>query len=106
MPELLPSLPPVVLPESLPRIIPQPKFQLGEPVRWQALAEPDFGRVIGILYTHEATHQVTGLHYLVLLDEQSPSHHFCVHDFAFEEDLERVERSLYNFGIGDCNHQS
>lgn len=82
-------MPPVILPEQIPLIIPQPKFQLGEFVHWQAVVGGDFGRVIGIIYTSEATHQATGLHYLILLDAQSPSHAFCNHDFALEADLER-----------------
>lgn len=85
MPNPLPLLPPVVLPKEIPLNIPQPKFHLGESVGWQTGA--DFGRVIGVIYSHEATHQETGLHYLILLDAQSPSHEFCTHDFAFEEDL-------------------
>jgi len=53
--------------------LPQPKFQLGELVRWFQVPNGDFGRVIGVIYTHEASCQTTGLHYLVLLDAQSPS---------------------------------
>jgi hypothetical protein len=95
MPNPLLQLPPIALPEQIPLILPQPKFQVGEFVRWQAVVEPDFGRVIGVIFSHEATHQVTGLHYLVLLDRQSPSYEFCIHDFAFEEDLEAIEKPPY-----------
>ena len=87
-------LPPIVLPQEVPTIMAPPKFQIGESVCWRIEPEPDFGQVIGMIYSHEATHQVTGLHYLVLLDPQSPSRNICCHDFAFEEDLERLERSL------------
>ncbi|WP_068818840.1 hypothetical protein [Phormidesmis priestleyi] len=92
MPNSLPPLPPIVLPEKIPSLVPQPKFRLGETVCWRMNVEPDFGHVIGVVYSHEATHQVTGLHYLILLDEQSPSRSFCCHDFAFEADLEPMGR--------------
>ncbi|HEY9698724.1 MAG TPA: hypothetical protein V6D10_15785 [Trichocoleus sp.] len=86
------QLPPFTPPASLPVALPQPRFQIGERVRWQAVPSPDFGRVVGVIYTGEATHQASGLHYLILLDEQSPSHSICIHDFALEEDIEHFEQ--------------
>jgi hypothetical protein len=82
------QMPPVVWPEVVPKALPQPKFQLGEWVRWFQVPNGDFGRVIGIIYTHEASCQATGLHYLVLLDDQSPSRSIVSCDFAFEDDLQ------------------
>lgn len=84
-----PQMPPVILPEEIPLVMPRPKFHIGESVRWRMVIEPDFGRVVGVIFSYEATHQIPGLHYLILLDPRSPSSKFCLYDFAFEEDLER-----------------
>lgn len=88
---LLAQMPPVVLPNETPENLPKPGFQLGEAVCWREVPNSDFGRIIGVLYTHEAAHQAIGLHYLILLDASSPSRGICTHDFAFEDDLERLE---------------
>lgn len=81
---------PMVLPEEVPKVLPQPKFQLGEWVRWFQVANGDFGRVIGVIYTHEASCQITRLRYLVLLDARSPSREIVSCDFAFEDDLQHI----------------
>ena len=73
---------------TLPTVLPQPRFQLGETVRWVVVPEPDFGQVVGIFYAEGDHHQPAGIHYLVLLDAQSPSRHICDLDTAFEADLE------------------
>lgn len=91
MSELTFPIPHIVLPETIPAEMPQPKFRLGECVNWYQVPNPDFGRIIGVIYTHEASCQITGLHYLILLDENSPSRSICTHDFAFEDDIERLE---------------
>ncbi len=78
--------------EMIPAIIPQPKFRLGECAIWSGVPNPDFGRIIGVLYTCEASCQATGLHYLILLDENSPSRAICTYDFAFEEDIKPLEQ--------------
>ncbi|NER82976.1 MAG: hypothetical protein F6K42_26145 [Leptolyngbya sp. SIO1D8] len=75
--------------QHLPTVLPQPRFQLGEAVRWAVVSEPDFGRVMGIFYAEGDRQQTSGIHYLVLLDEQSPSRHICDQDIAYEADLER-----------------
>lgn len=90
MSEMPLEFPPVVLPEVIPKVLPQPKFQLGESVCWFQVPNGDFGRVIGIFYTHEASCQAAGLHYLILLDGQSPSHKIVSCDFAFEDDLQHL----------------
>ena len=82
----------ILLTEMIPAVLPQPKLKLGEYAIWSQVPNPDFGRIIGIIYTHEASCQVTGLHYLILLDENSPSRFTCTHDFAFEDDIERLEQ--------------
>jgi len=93
MSHLPPQIPPVALPEGIPKTLPQQQFQLGESVRWRQVPNSDFGRIFGVIYTHSASCIATGLHYLVLLDEQSPSRHITSYDFAFEEDIERLHQS-------------
>lgn len=93
MPDILPQIPPVALPEVIPSNFPQQKFHLGEWVRWFQVPNGDFGRVIGVIYTQQASCIATGLHYLVLLDERSPSRDTCTCDFAFEEDIEILDKS-------------
>lgn len=88
--EMPPEIPPVVWPEVIPKVLPQPKYQLGESVRWFQVPNGDFGRVIGIFYTDEASCQATGLHYLVLLDDRSPSRKIVSCDFAFEDDIQHL----------------
>ena len=87
------DLPPLSLlsAANCPDQLPQPKFKLGESVRWIQVPNPDFGRIIGVVYTQEASCQATGLHYLILLSKNSPSHAICTHDFAFEDDLEPLK---------------
>lgn len=87
------QIPPFAILEDIPETLPQQQFQLGDSVRWRQVPHPDFGRILGVIYTHSASCMVTGLHYLVLLDEQSPSRHITSYDFAFEEDIERLNHS-------------
>ena len=94
MPDMPSPIPPFALPEVFPEILPQQKFQLGDSVRWRQVQNSDFGRILGVIYTDSASCIATGLHYLVLLDENSPSHHITRYDFAFEEDIERLDSSF------------
>lgn len=93
MPEFPPQIPPFALPEDIPEVIPPQEFQLGDSVRWRQVPNGDFGRILGVIYTHSASCIATGVHYLVLLDEKSPSRHITRYDFAFEEDIERLNHS-------------
>lgn len=93
MPHIPSQIPPFGLPDDIPETLPQQQFQLGESVRWHHVPNSDFGRILGVIYTHSASCIATGLHYLVLLDEQSPSRHITSYDFAFEEDIERLHQS-------------
>lgn len=83
----------VTLPKEIPQAIPQQRFQLGDWVCWLQVPNPDFGRIIGVIYTYSASCIGIGLHYLVRLDEQSPSRYIATCDFAFEEDIERLDES-------------
>ncbi|MDZ8238651.1 MAG: hypothetical protein RMZ69_15995 [Nostoc sp. ChiQUE01a] len=93
MPDLFSQIPPVAMPEVIPNELPQQRFHLGEWVRWFQVPNGDFGRIIGVIYTQQASCIATGLHYLVLLDERSPSRDTCICDFAFEEDIEILDKS-------------
>jgi hypothetical protein len=93
MPDIPSQIPPFALPEVFPEVIPQQEFQLGDSVRWRSVPNGDFGRILGVIYTDSASCIVTGLHYLVLLDENSPSRSITRYDFAFEEDIERLDCS-------------
>jgi hypothetical protein len=93
MPEFPPQIPPFALPGDIPEVIPQQEFQLGDSVRWRSVPNGDFGRILGVIYTDCGSCIATGLHYLVLLDENSPSRHITRYDFAFEEDIERFDSS-------------
>jgi hypothetical protein len=93
MSHLPPQIPSFALPDDIPETLPQQQFQLGDSVRWRQVPHPDFGRILGVIYTHSASCIATGLHYLVLLDEQSPSRHITSYDFAFEEDIEWLNQS-------------
>ena len=76
--------------QQCPSSFPQPKFRLGDRVFWSEVPNPDFGLILGMFYSQEASCQITGLHYLILLDKDSPSYSICTHDFAFEDDIELV----------------
>lgn len=93
MPDISSPIPPFALPEVFPEVIPQQKFQLGDSVRWRSVPNGDFGRILGVIYTDCASCIVTELHYLVFLDENSPSRSITRYDFAFEEDIERLDCS-------------
>ncbi|WP_236143849.1 hypothetical protein [Nostoc sp. CMAA1605] len=93
MSDILTQIPPVALPEVIPSNLPQQKFYIGEWVRWFQVPNGDFGCIIGVIYTHQASCMATGLHYLILLDEHSPSREICTCDFAFEEDIEPLDQS-------------
>ncbi len=88
MPEYL-LVPPITLPNALPACLPEPKFQIGSVVSWTYVSNPDFGCVVGIVYTSEASTKAIGFHYAVLLDINSPSRSYGVlFDWGFEQDLQ------------------
>lgn len=79
------------IPDDSPNLLslPPQKFNLGDWVCWSD--EPqitDFGKVCGVLYTPATHTEIVGLHYLILLDEASPSRKIVAADFAYENDLE------------------
>jgi hypothetical protein len=82
--------PPFPLPEVLPERIPQ--LQLSEWVYWHQVLKRDFGLIIGVLHTHEASRLATRRHYLVWLDEKSRSYHITNCDFAFKDDIQPLSQ--------------
>lgn len=85
------SIPSVVLPDEVPDALPEPKFQLGQHVRWNYVPSQDFGRILGIIFASEGSVRATGYHYAIALDAASPSYSDGIlSDWGFEEDLELV----------------
>ncbi len=80
------------LPEVLPERIPQLQCQLGEWVYWHQVLKGDFGLIIGVLHTHEASCFAARRHYLVWLDEKSSSYHITNCDFAFKDDIQPLSQ--------------
>ena len=95
-------LPPLSLPEILPTTLPEQHFSLGSWVYWYQVPNPDFGRIIGVVYTHAASCTITGLHYLVHLDPASPSASITAYDFAFSEDLRLLDDTTLTQLRGDA----
>lgn len=80
---------PLALLEELPHDFPPARFQIGQSVYWTHVPSHDFGRIIGLVYSSEATVQALGYHYAVQLDPSSPSYVDGTRsDWAFEDDLE------------------
>ncbi|MEP0857788.1 hypothetical protein [Trichocoleus sp. DQ-U1] len=84
--------PPFALPEVFPERIPQLQCQLGEWVYWHQVLNRDFGLIIGVLHTHEASCLAARRHYLVWLDEKSSSYHITNCDFAFKDDIQPLSQ--------------
>jgi hypothetical protein len=82
-------LPPVALPEFLPKPLPAPKFEIGQNVVWAHVPSRDFGCIVGAVWATQASTQAVGYHYAVQLDPASPSAaEGITSDWAFEDDLE------------------
>ena len=85
------SIPLVTLPDLPPETLPEPRFQLGQPVQWSCVPSRDFGRIIGIVFGTEGSVQATGYHYEIALDPSSPSFADGITtDWGFEDDLALV----------------
>jgi hypothetical protein len=81
-------LPTIVLPQTAPLDLPVPKFQIGQRVYWKAVKDPDFGRIVGVVWATEGSVKAIGYHYAIQLDPTSPSiADGITSDWAFEADL-------------------
>ena len=80
-------LPAIALPQPPPLYLPAPRFQIGQWVYWQALKDPDFGHIVGLVWATEGSTKAIGYHYAVLLDKAAFSSAFINLDWAFEDDL-------------------
>lgn len=81
-------LAPIQLAAFLPKQFAVPKFQIGQMVVWARVPSHGYGTIVGLSYAHSVSVVASGYHYLIALDENSPSRVDCVADWAFEEDLE------------------
>ncbi len=73
---------------DLPEYFMLPKFQVGQTVQWALVPTQGFGKIIGFVYATGVSVEAVGYHYLIALDETSPSHVDGVADWAFEADLQ------------------
>jgi hypothetical protein len=79
----------IALPQPSLVYLPAPKFQIGQRVYWKAIADPDFGRIVGVVWATEGSVQALGYHYAIQLDPASPSiADGITSDWAFEADLD------------------
>ncbi|MEW6495765.1 MAG: hypothetical protein AB1589_25080 [Cyanobacteriota bacterium] len=69
-----------------------PKFSVGDEVVWAYMEAHDYGVVVDRVWTTRTVHTVTGWHYLVRLHRNSFSYFFCKQDWAYEQDLQLLEK--------------
>jgi len=91
----LDELPPSVrLPTDFPDGTAIPKFLYGDRVKWKPLSDTDHidtGVIIGRVYLFAHHRNQWAWKYLVFLDSDSYSRHFCAADAAWEQDLEPLD---------------
>lgn len=81
-------LTPIQLAASLPKQFAVPKFQIGQTVIWTRVPSHGYGTIVGLSHACSVSVVAHGYHYLIALDDNSPSRVDCAADWAFEEDLE------------------
>lgn len=82
---------PVVLSPQMPDPVPMSKFQIGQLVHWAHISTKDFGTIVGIAYSSEASTQGLGYHYAIQISPSSPSFaDGILTDWGVEDDLELV----------------
>lgn len=93
--------PPVVVPEQMPSPLPTPKFQIGQQVQWAYVSTKDFGTIMGMAYSAEASTQGLGYHYAIQLSPFSSSYlDGITSDWAFEDDIELHSKADREGAIG------
>jgi len=93
----------VVLPPKMPDPFPTPKFQIGQLVQWAHISTKDFGTIVGVAYSSEASTQGLGYHYAIQISPTSPSFEDGItSDWGFEDDLELVTSTQTGMSIGLC----
>ncbi|MBD2090673.1 hypothetical protein H6F67_12495 [Microcoleus sp. FACHB-1515] len=93
--------PPVVVPEQMPSPLPLPKFQIGQQVQWAYVEAKDFGTIVGMAYSSEASTQGLGYHYAIQLSPSSSSYSDGItSDWAFEDDIELYSQADREDAIG------
>lgn len=83
------------LPDSFPDRVPNPKFQIGDRVQWNALPTQDFGTITGIQYAPAPHLQAWDWEYTIWLDCCSPSRPWVTIDTAWETDLEPFPSAIH-----------
>lgn len=81
-------LTPIQLVASLPKQFAVPKFQIGQTVIWTRVPSHGYGPIVGLSHACSVSVVAHGYHYLIALDDNSPSRVDCAANWAFEEDLE------------------
>ncbi len=84
----------VRLPPNFPDGAETPRFLYGDHVKWKPLSNTDqidIGVVIGRVYLFAHHRNQWAWKYLVFLDCDSYSRHFCAADAAWEQDLEPLD---------------
>jgi hypothetical protein len=75
---------------DLPECFMLPKFQVGQMVQWALVPTQGFGKIIGFVYATGVSVEAVGYHYLIALDDTSPSRADGLADWAFEADLQLI----------------
>lgn len=75
---------------DLPECFMMPKFQVGQTVQWALVPTHGFGKIIGFVYATGVSVEAVGYHYLVTLDDTSPSRADGLADWAFGADLQLI----------------
>ena len=78
------------LPRNFPHEISQPKYAIGDRVRFIPVPAEDFGIVTGLQYAPADHLQDWAWRYTIWLDPQSPSYAWTPSDLAWEADLQRL----------------
>lgn len=70
----------------------QPKFHLGNRVRWKPMPSTDWGTISGLQYAWANHLSQWQWKYLVWLDPDSPSRAWTPSDWGWQDDLEPLKR--------------
>jgi hypothetical protein len=69
-----------------------PKFSINQEVVWAYVEAQDHGTIIGYAWFNQTSCKALGYHYLIELATTSASYSFCKQDWAFEKDIEALDK--------------